>query len=168
LVGIIATGNNPNSKFTLKVVWYYEEFPDIQSDVLTLATPSCQYDPLALQIYSECLNSLPVAVPSSWNEAGDWWWDVVSAIKDHAGTLGGLLGGPTGAAIGQAAGTVAGWARDKYMTAPGTGGSSVPQKVVVPRQPRQRNPPNNQSSQKEGKQSQKAAAKASKKNGGRS
>lgn len=154
LAGIIATGNNPNSKFTLKVVWYYEEFPDLTSDVLTLATPSCQYDPLALQMYTEVLNSLPVAVPSSWNEAGDWWWDVVTAIKDHAAAVGGLLGGAPGAAIGQAAGSVAGWARDRYMTAPGTGGSTVPTKSVPQKPPRQNGKGKAQGNQAQQKQKQ--------------
>jgi hypothetical protein len=128
LFGTIATGNNPNSKFTLNVVWYYEEFPDEQSDILTLATPSCEVDPVALKLYTHILNTLPIAVPSSWNAAGDWWWDVVSAVKDYASQVGGMIGGAPGAAIGAAAGTVAGWARDRYMTAPGSNGSGVPQK----------------------------------------
>jgi len=127
LSGIMLRGNNPNSKFTLNVIWYYEEFPDIYSDVLTLATPSCEMDPLALRLYAEVLNSLPVAVPSSWNASGDWWWDVVSAIKDYAADLGGMIGGAPGRAIGKAASTLAGWGRDRYLTAPGSGGSGVPQ-----------------------------------------
>lgn len=126
LSGVMLRGNNPNSKFTLNVVWYYEEFPDIVSDVLTLATPSCAMDPVALRLYAEVLNSLPVAVPSSWNASGDWWWDVVSAIKDHAANLGGMIGGAPGRVIGMAASTLAGWGRDRYLTAPGSGGSGVP------------------------------------------
>lgn len=128
LTGIISAGNNPNSKFTLHVVWYFEEFPDTESSVLTLATPSCEYDPAALEVYTSVINSLPICVPSDWNESGDWWNDVVSAIRNHATTIGTMLGGPAGAAIGTAAGTLAGWVQDRYMTSPGTGNSGVPPK----------------------------------------
>lgn len=126
--GIICTGNNVNSKFTLSVCWYYEEFPDVFSDVLTLATPSCEYDPVALELYTKVLNSLPIAVPSSWNTAGDWWWDIVTAIKDHAPKIGQMIGGAPGLVLGQAASSLAGWGRDRYLTAPGKGGSSVPER----------------------------------------
>lgn len=125
-VGCILTGTGTSFKGTLNVVYYYEEFPDVASDILTLATPSCENDPIALKMYSAVLNTLPVAVPSNWNTAGDWWWDVVSAIKDHAKDFGALLGGKQGELVGSAASTVAGWTRDRYMTSPGTGGSSIP------------------------------------------
>lgn len=139
LTGVIATGNNPLSKFTLNVVWYYEDFPGVDSDLLTLAKPSCEDDPLALRLYAEVLNTLPVAVPSSWNAAGDWWWDVVTAIKDHAADIGGMIGGAPGKALGVAASSLAGWAQGRYMTAPGSGGSGVPQKK--PKARAQKNPP---------------------------
>lgn len=153
-IGMVMTGTGPLFKSTVNVIWYYEEFPDEQSDVLTLATPSCEYDSTALQLYCSVMNTLPVGVPSSWNAAGDWWWEVVSAIKDHAKTLGGLLGGKPGEAVGMAASTVAGWGRDRYLTSPGSGGSSVPRRpagnggvrqqtlIVAPakRAPRKRKP----------------------------
>lgn len=124
--GITITGNTVDTRYTLNVVWFYEEFPDEQSDIVTLATPSCEYDPVALELYTKVLNTLPVAVPSSWNAAGEWWWDVVSAIREHASTVGGLIGGAPGVALGKAAGSLAGWAQDRYMTSPGSGQSGVP------------------------------------------
>lgn len=153
LTGIQATGNNPNSKFTLNVVWYYEEFPDEQSDILTLATPSCECDPVALALYVNALNTLPIAVPSSWNEAGDWWWDVVTAIKDHAASIGGMIGGAPGVVLGKAASTLAGWGRDRYLTAPGSGGSGVPKP-----KPQQRKQPQQQPKKPQQKQQQQKAA----------
>lgn len=136
-IGMIMTGTGPNFRSTVNVVWYYEEFPDEQSDVLTLATPSCEFDSTALQLYCSVLNSLPVGVPSSWNSAGDWWWEVASAIKEHAKTLGGLLGGKPGEVVGMAASTVAGWGRDRYLTSPGSGGSSIPRRPAQNNKPRQ-------------------------------
>lgn len=153
LTGILLTGNNTNSKFTLHVNWYYEEFPDTESPVLTLATPSCEYDPVALEAYTQVINSLPIAVPSSWNEAGEWWNDVVTAIRNHASSIGAMLGGPAGAAIGTAASTIAGWAQDRYMTTPGTGGTGVPkrQKKGQPKNPGQNRVPTVQEPSRAGK-----------------
>lgn len=131
LFGAILTGLNDQAKLTINVVWFYEEFPDISSPVLTLATPSCEYDPVALALYTEVLSSLPIAVPSSWNTEGSWWWDVVTAIKDHANSVGMILGGRQGALLGTAASQLAGWSRDRYLTSPGSAGSSIPQKGYV-------------------------------------
>jgi hypothetical protein len=123
LTGSIFSGLSPTSSLQLSVVWYYEDFPSPVSDILTLAKPSCEYDPVALKMYTEVLNKLPVVVPANWNPAGEWFWDVVTAIREHAASVGTMIGGAPGAVIGKAASTVAGWAQDRYMTAPG---SSVP------------------------------------------
>lgn len=155
LTGIMCTGNNPNSKFTLNVIWYYEEFPSVESDVLTLSTPSCEHDPVALECYTRVLNTLPIMVPSSWNAAGDWWWDVVTAIKDYAPEIGGMIGGAPGKLLGTAASQLAGWGRDRYLTSPGSGGSSVPerQRQRKPNQkkknPQQQGKQNNANNQKQ-------------------
>jgi len=128
VTGAIFDGLSALTVLKVQVVWYYEQFPGYRSSLVTLAKPSCEFDPVALQFYTEVLNKLPVAVPSSWNAAGDWFWDVVTAIKDHAAEVGNMLGGAPGKAIGMAASTLAGWGRDRYLTAPGTGGSSAPKK----------------------------------------
>lgn len=157
LMGCILTGLNDQAKITVNAIWYYEEFPDTTSSVLTLATPSCDFDPLALRLYTEVLNSLPVCVPSSWNTAGDWWWDVVNAIKEHAGKVGMMLGGRQGAVIGGAAATVAGWAQGRYLTSPGSGGSGVPRQrqqtqarviQVQANQPKKKKKPRNRNNTK--------------------
>lgn len=165
-IGCCMTGTGTNFKSSLNIIWYYEEFPDPASDVLTLATPSCESDPVALALYSAALNTLPVAVPSSWNAAGDWWWDVVTAIKEHAKTIGSILGGPKGAAVGVAAGTVAGFVRDRYMkdqylTSPGAGRSSVPQQLSRQMQNQQKM----QQMRKQNNQNQKAKKKKKRKGG---
>lgn len=151
LMGCILTGLNDQAKITVNAIWYYEEFPDVSSSVLTLATPSCEFDPVALRLYTDALNTLPVCVPSSWNTAGDWFWDVVTAIKEHGAKVGMMLGGQKGAVIGGAASTVAGWTRDRYLTSPGSGGSGVPRQnrqqtqarvVQVARPPKKKKPRN--------------------------
>ncbi len=60
---------------------YYETFPYLsEPDVITLAKPSSEYDPLALEIMSHALASMPVAVKVDENFQGQWWADVVDSI----------------------------------------------------------------------------------------
>lgn len=141
VVGAFFSGLSPQTTLQVTVIWYYESFPSPKSELISLAKPSCEFDPVALQLYTEVLNRLPVGVPSDWNASGDWFWDVVTAVKDYAGKIGGMIGGAPGEMVGNAAATVAGWARDRYMTAPGSGGNGVP------RQPRKQQQQNQQKKQ---------------------
>jgi hypothetical protein len=120
-IGLFWEGMNEKSVIQIKVIWYYESFPTPKSPYVTLAKPSCEYDPVALKLYTEVLNSLPIMVPSDWNPAGEWWWDVVTAIRDNAEAVGSLFGGP-GKMVGAAVSKLAGWGQDNYMTAPGQSG----------------------------------------------
>jgi hypothetical protein len=138
--GIFIEGQSSDSVFKLQAVWYYESFPSAASNLITLAKPSCEHDPIALNFYTEVLNRLPVAVPSNWNAAGDWFWDVVTAIKDHAADVGQMIGGTPGKAIGMAATTLAGWGRDRYLTPPGSAGTGAP-KQKSKKQKQQNNQP---------------------------
>lgn len=108
LCGCILTGLSPQS--TLTVTWnvYLETFPNVADpDILVLATPSAEYDPIALQIYSHALTRLPVGVPSDWNGFGDWFADVVATVTDFI-TPGALaLGMPAIAGVSAGAGKIA-------------------------------------------------------------
>ncbi len=99
---IYLTGLNANSTFTINTMMYIETFPTLaQLDILTLARPSCAYDPLALAIISEATKLLPIAVKVADNADGDWFWDLVETIAPIVGpALGGFLGGPGGALLG--------------------------------------------------------------------
>lgn len=112
--GIMFSGLDEHSTIQLQTVWYYEYFPSQNSDLITLARPSCQYDPKALELYTEVLTRLPIVVPASWNASGDWFWDVVTAVKDYAPQIGSMIGGVPGMAIGEAASTLADWGQKRY------------------------------------------------------
>lgn len=137
-VGAYFSGLSDQTILTVNVIWYYEYFPSVYDQVmLPLARPSCEPDYNALKMYAEMLNTLPVGVPFDWNAEGDWWWDVVSGIREHAGTIGSLFGGP-GTLIGTAASAAAAAYQDGYMTAPSAKKPAQPGKRPKPKPPQPR------------------------------
>lgn len=132
-----------SAETTLSLTWnvFIETFPTVaDKSILVLATPSAEYDPLALQMYSHALNRLPVGVPSDWNGFGDWFADVVSTVTDFL-TPGALaLGMPGIAAVSAGAGKLAkGYlkqnnAKEKkqYLTSPSP--KSTPVVRTIPKQ----------------------------------
>lgn len=61
-----------------------EVAPGPSSPLVTVASPSPVYDPLALEMYSRAINSMPVSVPQTFNPAGEWWSGILSTIGDIA------------------------------------------------------------------------------------
>lgn len=108
LCGAIFTGLSNTSTLTMTQNCYLETFPTTsEPDILVLATPSAEYDPVALQLYSHALTSLPVGVPAFENGIGDWFADVVSTVTDFL-TPGALaLGMPGLSALSAGAGRMA-------------------------------------------------------------
>lgn len=106
---VALTGLNTNSTFTITVVWYLETFPErSQEALITLARPSASPDAFALQMITDAMQVMPIAVPVVDNGLGEWFLDVVETIAPIVAPLiGGALGGPAGAALGEAAGMAA-------------------------------------------------------------
>lgn len=78
--GTILTGLSDTSTFTVSMNIYVESFPSVEEkDILVLATPSAEYDPIALELFSHAMAAAPVAVFVSENGLGDWFDGVVSA-----------------------------------------------------------------------------------------
>jgi len=128
--GIYFTGLSPTSSLTLNVNTYYETFPSVYSDLVTLARPSCVYDPCALEMLSRVLSDLSVGVPAGENWDGEWWADVVEKISSFLPAIGAGLGGVPGGALGTALGG-AGASLGSYLRAQGdTAGSKGKQKKV--------------------------------------
>lgn len=127
LTGCIFTGLSQQTTLTLSSNVFLETFPNIaDQDIIVLAHPSAAPDPLAIKLYAECLNSLPVGVMASENPFGEWFAEVVSSITDFL-TPGALaLGMPAVAAISKGAGSLANGylkkknaeERNKFLTAP--------------------------------------------------
>jgi hypothetical protein len=77
-----------SSQTSLTVTWnvYIERFPTPgELDLVVLATPSPVYDPVAFELYSRCLSDMPVGVPVSENNLGDWFAEAVAGIAPYLG-----------------------------------------------------------------------------------
>lgn len=86
--GAILTGLSDTTTLTLSMNVYIESFPSVEEkDILVLATPSAEYDPIALELFSHALSKAPVSVFVSENGLGDWFDGVVSAATKAAPTL---------------------------------------------------------------------------------
>jgi hypothetical protein len=115
--GAIFTGLSSTSTLTLTQNVFYETFPSTaETDILVLATPSAQYDPIALEIFSHCLSSMPVGVPASDNAEGSWFDGLMSIIRDVAPIAAPILSAfhPAFGIGAVAAGRMA----DSYLVAP--------------------------------------------------
>lgn len=81
-VGAYFSGLTKETVLTLDVRFIVEVAPtQANTTLVSLASPSSQYDPLALELYSRAVRELPPGVKVSANAAGDWWRVVSGAIK---------------------------------------------------------------------------------------
>jgi hypothetical protein len=81
--GAIFTGLSKETSLTLNVIRYYESFPGPeQEDILVMATPSAEFDPQALSVYSHALSIMPVGVQVGENGLGDWFAGVIKKVSD--------------------------------------------------------------------------------------
>lgn len=116
--GVILSGLHNDATFKVRVRLYVERAPlRGETDLIPLASPSAQYDPRALALYSEICNMLPIAVPVSHNAAGDWWRAIARVVAQVAPIIGSAIPIPEakliGTSIGSAANAVANIPRRK-------------------------------------------------------
>lgn len=75
------SGLSASSTLQVTQIAYYESFPNqFQKDILVLATPSAEFDPVALEIYSHAMSLLPPGVMLSENPLGEWFADAVDKV----------------------------------------------------------------------------------------
>jgi len=104
----LATGLSVQSTFTLRSVYYVEISPsplDPNYAALVLTTkPSPPRDQLALDLYAAIVQKLPVAVPQTWNPAGEWFGAfkkvVMNVLTPAAGIGASLITGNPAYAFG--------------------------------------------------------------------
>lgn len=96
-VGAYFTGLGIDTVLTLDVRFIVEVAPTpANTTLISLSSPSSEYDPEALILYSKAVRELPPGVKVSMNAAGDWWRLVSGAIGAAAPVIARL--GPYGAA----------------------------------------------------------------------
>lgn len=106
--GAIYTGLSNSTTLTVTVNWYVESFPGpAERGLIVLATPSAEFDPIALELFSRCMGELPVGVPAGMNLMGDWFASVVETASDVLAPIATALGFPMIGAPIAAAGKLA-------------------------------------------------------------
>lgn len=107
------TGLPEATKLTINVIYYIETFPGVKNPLVTLASPSAEFDPVALEMISHGTRKLPVAVPVSMNGLGDWFAEVVSDIAPIASGIATLTGNPWAVPMISGAGALASTYRNR-------------------------------------------------------
>jgi hypothetical protein len=120
VTGCVFSGLTNESTLQVTSRYYFEKIPTwADPNLLVLATHGCPYDPVALEIYSRALPSLPVGVEVGMNPLGEWFTEVMQGVADWAPKIGnalGSLGIPVVGAIGNLVGDAAGAAAKKNRT----------------------------------------------------
>jgi hypothetical protein len=80
---IYLSGLNANSTFTVTVSYALECFPDLSSDLITLASSSSAFDPKALALISLVMKELPIGCPVADNPGGEWFWDTLETALPY-------------------------------------------------------------------------------------
>jgi len=114
--GAYFTGLSEQSTLSVTLNVYVETFPSPTEDIVTLATPSAEFDARALEIFSHALNTMPVGVPADMNGFGDWFAGVISQVSKWIAPTLAASGNPLGVGIGALA-SGAGALADNYLAA---------------------------------------------------
>jgi len=100
--GAVLTGLSQQTTLTINWNVFMESFPsNAEQDILPLATPSCEFDPDVLDLYSRIMVELPVGVPVRENGLGDWFFDAVTSAAKYIGPVLSALPHPIAIGAGQ-------------------------------------------------------------------
>jgi len=81
--GAVMSGLSDVSTIQMNLNLYFERFVDQnESDLLVLATPSAEYDPVVLECYSHALSLMPPGVTFNENPLGEWFADVIDRVSN--------------------------------------------------------------------------------------
>jgi len=146
LSGVHFTGLSNTTTLTINARWLFERMPGPQEpDLVVLATPSACYDPLALELYTHCLSSMPPGVMLSENPLGEWFASVIEKVRDWAPKIGNALGTviPGAGLVGNALGAGAGLVRNVLPDSRSNNAANQNGPTLVPRPPAPPLPPRN-------------------------
>jgi hypothetical protein len=100
---VMFTGLSESTTLTLRVRYILERFPsDAEGQILVIATPSADYDPCALEIYSRVVQRLPSGTPFTDNPSGEWWQRMLSEIGKVAAPMIKMIPHPLAQGLGAA------------------------------------------------------------------
>ena len=100
---IMFTGLSEQTTLTVRARWMLERFPnDVESDIVVLAKETAAYDPIALSVYSQVMQTVPAAVMFRENPQGEWWKTILGSLADVVGSGLAMLPHPVAKAAGAA------------------------------------------------------------------
>jgi len=136
------TGLSPQSSFSISFNIYLETFPTpADSQIMVLATPSAQYDPYALEIFSHSMTQLPVGVMVRENGLGDWFADAIQSASKVFAPVADTAGFPlVGAGLRAADSAVNAWRSSNAPNTKKTRKNDLPRQRKKKKQPQQTKP----------------------------
>lgn len=91
--GTYFTGLSSQSVLTLEMVFIIESRPTpADPTLLSLASPACPLDPLAIKMYAEIRKRLPPGVPVNMNAKGDWFRMIQKVAREVAPYIPRIIG----------------------------------------------------------------------------
>lgn len=72
MCGAFFSGLDPAATLTVNLNYLVERFPNKTSAIRRLCYPSPEFDPTAMELYSQIARNMPIGVPVSENGLGDW------------------------------------------------------------------------------------------------
>lgn len=128
LGGAYFTGLSASTSLTVTWVVGIESFPTpADKNLVVMASPSPEYDPVALMLYSRALCRMPVGVMVKENGLGQWFADLVSELAPYASGALSAIPHPLAQGLSVAA-NIAGKAADRYRVAAGAVGDGLSKK----------------------------------------
>jgi hypothetical protein len=105
--GVLFQGLSNQSSLQVTYIAYIERFPSpensLEADLVVLATPSPEYDIMALELYSQCISRMPVGVMVKENGLGDWFKGAVEKVTSIAAPVLGMIPHPAAQGLAIAA-----------------------------------------------------------------
>jgi len=85
--GAYFTGLSYQTTLLVTTRVYVEFCPSVKSSMLDLASPCATFDPAALRLYSEIMNTMPPGCRKMDNEAGDWFKGILHVLGNIVGPI---------------------------------------------------------------------------------
>lgn len=140
--GAIFSGLSPQTTLTINWNVFLETFPSTDDlEILPLATPSAEFDPEVLDLYSRVTTDLPVAVPVNENGLGDWFYDAAVSAAKYIGPVLSMAPHPVLKGIGMAATGLSDYVDSQPKDSAGKGANtSAPNAWGAPKRAQSRTP----------------------------
>jgi len=107
ICGAYFTGMDIKTSLTITWIVTIERFPSKQeADLIVLAKPSPEYDPVAMEMYKAMVQHLPTGVPQYENGLGDWFRDAISTVAETVSPVLSVIPHPYAQAASKVVGAV--------------------------------------------------------------